>query len=240
MHKPICIYDYDGTLTSNSIPRFMLMDELGITPEMYELKMKEWSIEHPQHDVYDAYFNTFLTILKEKDYPLTNETFAQLSNSSHFNPGLFDFFEDFKDHADHYLVSSGFKVPLTYTTIAKYLKDIYGTTLAYDAEGYVVGIDYTMSDKKKVDKIKDICEKHGRDDYDCTNMIYLGDGLTDAYAMEFIKKHGGTAIFVHQPEESLEQYNKLQSQGVVDIVHVADYRRNSDLYNFLGALFNGE
>lgn len=240
MNKPICIYDYDGTLTASSIPRVRLMDELGFTPELYELKMQEWLKEHPEHDVYDAYYTTFLNVLKEKNYPLNNETFKKISNSSDFNPGLHDYFEDFKDVADHYLVSSGFKIPLTHTTIAKYLKEIYGTTLAYDADGNAIGIDFAMNDKKKVDKIKEICEKHGRLDYDCSQMIYLGDGLTDAYAMEFIKQHGGTAIFVHQPHETLEQYNKLNEKGVVDIVHIADYRRDSELYNFLGDLFNGK
>lgn len=240
MNKPICIYDYDGTLTSTSIPRVHLMDELGYTPERYEAKMKEWLKENPHGDTYDAYYTTFLNILKENNYPLTNDTFKKISNSSDFNPGLFDYFEDFKDAADHYLVSSGFKVPLTHTTIAKYLKEIYGTTFAYDDEGNAIGIDFAMNDKKKVDKIKEICENHGRIDYDCTNMIYLGDGLTDAYAMEFIKSHGGTAIFVHQPHETLDQYSKLNTQGVVDIAHIADYNRNSDLYNLLGELFNGQ
>ncbi|MFV0551741.1 MAG: hypothetical protein ACK5L6_07460 [Anaerorhabdus sp.] len=240
MNKPILIYDYDGTLTTNSVPRVNLMDELGCTPEQYEQKMKEWIMDHPTSDVYDAYYITFLNVLREKGLPLTDETFKKATNISDYNPGIFDYFEDFKDCAHHYLVSSGFKIPLIHTPIAKYLKEIYGTTFAYDENGYAYDIDYAMNDKKKVDKIKEICEMHNRPDYDCTNMVYLGDGLTDAYAMEFMKSHGGTAIFVHQPHESLDNFNKLYHQGIVDIVHVADYSRNSTLYTLLKGIINGE
>lgn len=240
MNKPILIYDYDGTLTTNSVPRVNLMDELGCTPEYYEQKMKEWIHENPKSDVFDAYYITFLNVLKEKGYPLTDETFAKATNISDYNPGVFDYFEDFKDSADHYLVSSGFKIPLLHTPIAKYFKEIYGTTFAYDKDGNAYGIDYAMNDRKKVDKIKEICEAHGNPNYDCTNMVYLGDGLTDVYAMEFMKTHGGTAIFVHQPHETLDNFNKLHEQGVVDIVRVADYSRNSELYNLLKGIINGK
>lgn len=240
MNKPILIYDYDGTLTTNSVPRVNLMDELGCTPELYESKMKEWIMANPHCDVYDAYYITFLNVLKEKGYPLTDQTFAKATNISDYNPGIFDYFEDFKDCAHHYLVSSGFKIPLVHTPIAKYFKEIYGTVFAYDEAGNAYGIHYAMNDKKKVDKIKEICEAHGRHDYDCTNMVYLGDGLTDVYAMEFMKNHGGTAIFVHQPHETLENFNKLNSQGVVDIALEADYSRGSKLYNLLKGLTDGE
>ena len=45
-----------------------------------------------------------------------------------------------------------------------------------------------MSDKNKVIAIKEILQKNGIDNEDCSNIIYIGDGFTDYYAMDFVKK----------------------------------------------------
>lgn len=55
-----------------------------------------------------------------------------------------------------------------------------------------------MSDKNKVVAIEEILKTIGNKDNDCSNVIYIGDGLTDYYAMKYIKEHGGTTIFVYQ------------------------------------------
>ena len=42
-----------------------------------------------------------------------------------------------------------------------------------------------MSDKNKVDAIKDIVKMTGNNENNCQNIIYIGDGFTDYYAMEY-------------------------------------------------------
>ena len=66
----------------------------------------------------------------------------------------------------------------------------------------MIDFDILMNDKKKVIGIKKILESLNIEDDDCRELIYIGDGLTDLDAMEFIKKHGGITIFVCQDLDS--------------------------------------
>lgn len=231
MKNKIVIYDFDGTLTPYSVPRIELMDKIGCTAQEYEEKMKAWLALNPTKDVFDAYYITFLNVLKEYGYPLTDETFAMGGNLNDYNPGVIEYFEDIKNLTKNYLVSSGFKVPLQHSGVAKYFDEIYGTVFSYDENKTATGIAYAMNDRRKVDKIKEICALNHLDDLNLENVIYIGDGLTDAYAMSFVKEHGGLPIFVYQPHENLDAFNELKNKGIVDHAFVADYSRNTDLYN---------
>ncbi|MEG0169332.1 HAD family hydrolase [Anaerorhabdus sp.] len=233
MKNKIIIYDFDGTLTPYSVPKIDLMDKIGCTFEQYEAKMKEWLIAHPGKDIFDSYYMTFLNVLSEYGYPLTDETFAMGGNLTNFNPGVLEYFEDTKDLAQHYLVSSGFQVPLEHSAVSKYFTKIYGTIFSYDANHVATGIAYAMNDKRKVDKIQEICAMNHLDDLNLENVVYIGDGLTDAYAMSFVKEHGGTPIFVYQPHETSDAFEQLKNKGIVDIAFVADYSKGTDLYNTL-------
>ncbi|MEG0176846.1 HAD family hydrolase [Anaerorhabdus sp.] len=238
MTKTIIVYDFDGTLTPNSLPKIGLMDKLGYSFDRYEQKMKEWLLNHPGKDIYDSYYMTFLNILEESGYPLTDETFALSANENNYNPGVFEYFESVKPYVKNYLVSSGFKVPLLHSGVSKYFEEIYGTIFEYNNDNIATGVKYAMNDQRKVDKIKEICELNHLDNYDCSNVIYLGDGLTDAYAMSFVKEHGGISIFVYQPHENLDAFNVLKEKGIVDVAYVADYSINSELYNKLISIIN--
>ena len=39
--------------------------------------------------------------------------------------------------------------------------------------------------------------KNNIDETDCSNVMYVGDGLTDMYAFEYVKEHGGEAVLVY-------------------------------------------
>jgi hypothetical protein len=67
------------------------------------------------------------------------------------------------------------------------------------------------------------------------NIIYIGDGLTDVPAMNVTKKNGGYAIAVYKPNErrGKQVCKTLLSAGRVDFIAQADYRRNSNLVDFV-------
>ena len=61
-----------------------------------------------------------------------------------------------------------------------------------------------------------------------TNMIYIGDGLSDVPCMKMMRSYGGQAIAVYQAvnKKGVEQ---LLRQRRVDYIYPADYREGSDL-----------
>ena len=61
-----------------------------------------------------------------------------------------------------------------------------------------------------------------------TNMIYIGDGLSDVPCMKMMRSYGGEAIAVYQ-EENRQGVEDLLSKGRVDFIFPADYRAGTAL-----------
>ena len=61
-----------------------------------------------------------------------------------------------------------------------------------------------------------------------TNMIYVGDGLSDVPCMKMMRSYGGQAIAVYQPESRVA-VEELLYRGRVDFIFPADYREGTDL-----------
>lgn len=223
--KKIIIYDFDGTLTPYPITTFKILEECGFigggnNKELQLIvlnKMKEKNI-----DIYTAFYETIFEIIENNGYPLTNETLSLGAKELEYNEGILDYFKMLEDkNVDNYMVSSSLKCFLENTIVSKYFKKISASTLQYKNKN-IVGIEYLMNDDKKIDAIKDIVK-----DNDYTNVIYIGDGLTDLKAMKHIKDNGGVSIFVGDNIEEIE--NKED----ISVIFKRDYSSASELYNFI-------
>ena len=61
-----------------------------------------------------------------------------------------------------------------------------------------------------------------------TNMIYMGDGLSDVPCMKMMRAYGGQAIAVYQ-SANRAGVEELLAKGRVDFIFPADYREGSGL-----------
>ena len=61
-----------------------------------------------------------------------------------------------------------------------------------------------------------------------TNMIYLGDGLSDVPCMKMMRAYGGQAIAVYQ-DANRPGVEQLLRQGRVDYIYPADYSEGAGL-----------
>ena len=61
-----------------------------------------------------------------------------------------------------------------------------------------------------------------------TNMIYIGDGLSDVPCMKMMRAYGGQAIAVYQ-SGNRQGVEKLLADGRVDFMFPADYRAGTEL-----------
>lgn len=89
-----------------------------------------------------------------------------------------------------------------------------------------------MSDKNKVTAIKEILQKNGNGIDDCSDLIYIGDGFTDYYAMKYVKEHGGTSIFVYTNPNN-KDIAKIKEKNVVDFYAKADYSQKGELNSYV-------
>ena len=92
-----------------------------------------------------------------------------------------------------------------------------------------------MSDKNKVVAIKEILRKNGIENEDCSDIIYIGDGFTDYYAMKYVREHGGTSIFVYRDLNSKDM-KSIKEENVVDFYTEADFSQNSELNGYVRKL----
>ena len=237
--KKIIVYDFDGTLTPYSLPKFEILEKCGmkdgaLNPRFLELSQKKATEENI--DLYKAIYYTYFQIIKTAELDLTDENFCLGCNDVIYNKGVMEFLDMLcKNNVSNYLLSSGIKIFLQKTSIAPYFKDIYATTFNYDSSNKATGIDFLMSDKNKVIAIKDILQKNGNNIDDCSDLIYIGDGYTDYYAMKYVKEHGGTSIFVYTNLNS-KDILKIKEKNVVDFYTKTDYSQNSELNNYIKKL----
>ena len=184
-----------------------------------------------------------------------------------FYPGLPDFFDDvqsqvagaFKDiHIEFYIISSGlFEIIMGSKIVQKYFKGVYACHLAGETEDGL--LKYIKRSVTFTEKTRYLFEIHkGLDPKETwrnpilvnrflkpqerripfSNMIYVGDGLTDIPCFSLLKLNQGLGFGVFHPDsekktkEALEEF--LQTDRVVSM-HSPDYRNGEDLGSILRA-----
>lgn len=237
--KKIIIYDFDGTLTPYSLPKFEILEKSGMkdgmdNPRFLELSQKRAKDENI--DLYKAIYDTYFEIIKNADFKLIDENFSLGYDHVEYNNGVIEFLSMLhQNNISNYLLSSGLKVFLEKVSISSYFKEIYATIFTYNQDYEANGFEFLMSDKNKVIAIKEILKKNSIDNEDCSSIIYIGDGLTDYYAMKYIKEHGGTSIFVYKDLNSKDMLS-IKKENVVDFYTKADFSQNSKLCNYVKKL----
>lgn len=237
--KKIIIYDFDGTLTPYSLPKFEILEKSGMkdgayNPQFLELSQKR--VKDENIDLYKATYNTYFEIIKNAGFKLTDENFSIGYDNVEYNNGVTEFLSMlYQSNISNYLLSSGLKVFLKKISISSYFKEIYATTFTYNQDYEATGFEFLMSDKNKVVAIKEILKKNNIDNEDCSSIIYIGDGFTDYYAMKYIKDHGGVSIFVYQ-DSDIKDMQSIKEKNVVDFYTKADFSQNSELYNYVKKL----
>lgn len=240
--KPINIFDFDGTLTTETWPKFWVWaKKFGYSGEKRNDNLEEALAEYRKThdgDALETFFGFFNDLLVNNKEVLTYEELMEGEKYIQYNPGVSEYIG--KAFAKNYIVSGGLKEFLQNLKIANNFDGIYGTPVKHDKNGLITGIGEVMTDDKKILAIKEILKLNNRKENDCRDVYYIGDGYSDAIAMRFVHNNGGKAVFVHQPNKNdglydytNKIYEKLNSDGMVDFCCLADYRNGSLLSNVL-------
>ena len=225
-NKKIIIYDFDGTLTPYKLPKFEILDKCGIKEGLnnpiIRTKAQE-KVNKTGTNLYEALHKTILEVIKANGYKLTDENICLGYDKIDYNKGVFEYLETLTENGiKNYILSSGTKVFIEKTDISKYFEYIY------DDKKEIIDLKELMTPQNKVQAIKEIMKLNN--EKDCSNIIYIGDGLTDYYAMEYVIKNNGISIFVYEKEENKEQ---IKEKDVVTFSALKDYSKNTKLYNYV-------
>ena len=225
----VIIYDFDGTLTPYSLPQYEIIKKCGYNEEKLMNRIAEKLTN--SEGLYEAYYKCYIEILLENNILLTKENVCLGADKVEFNNGVIEYFKNFqsrKTGVKHYIVTSGIKDYVDKTVIGKYVDGVYGVTFN-EENGIYKDIDILLTDKKKVDVIKQV----QKDNNETNNIIYFGDGLTDSFAFEYVHSIGGKNVFIATKNESMETYKKLNVKGIIDKCFEPDFSMDSKLSKYI-------
>jgi hypothetical protein len=217
------VYDYDQTLSPTYMQDEALFPVFGINPAAFWKKCNEL-VEREGYDNELAYMKALLDCLA-MDRP-KNEELRILGDRLRFYPGLPEMFDEFRDglltpeqvahgvEVEHYIISSGLKILLEGSRLAPHVRAIFGCEFAEDEEGRITFPKRVISHTQKtqylfrinkgmLDMSMDVNDHMPSDlrPIPFSNMIYIGDGPTDVPCFTVMRRNGGQAIAVYNPED---------------------------------------
>ena len=250
MKKPIIaiMYDFDKTLCTRDMQEYTFIPSIGMKPHEFWQHTHEVATEETMDSIL-----TYMYCMVEKAHqvqtPLTRESLVACGKDIEYHPGVEDWFERINRYAEeagveveHYVLSSGLKEIIEGTSIAKYFKRIYACEFLYkDGQAYwpKMAVNYTNKtqfvyriNKGVLDINNNVDLNNSRPDNEkrvfFSNMIYIGDGLTDVPCMKLVKQSGGHSIAIYNPGQEYLAAPLLKHERV-DWMFEADYTEGSEL-----------
>lgn len=253
MEKPIAaiMYDFDKTLCTKDMQEYAFIPALGMEAKEF------WGLtnrltDEEQMDNILAYMYTMVEKAREKQVPVTRETFMEMGAQVEYFPGVHDWFQRITEYGEelgvqveHYIVSSGIKEIIEGTDIAPNFKKIYACEFMYGKDGTIrwpkFAVNYTAKTQFlfRINKgVLDINSESARELNRFTpeaqrripfrNMIYIGDGITDVPCMRLVKANGGQSIGVYAGETGRRVVEELKKADRVNFIAPADYRPDGE------------
>ena len=252
------LYDFDKTLSPKDMQEYAFISDVGMEPSEFWARCGHTEKSNNMDQIL-----AYMYVMKEQaqgKFPLTREKLmAQGKNVKLFN-GVQTWFKRVNDYIiskgmipEHYIISSGIKEIIEGTAIGHEFKKIYAAEFMYDEKGEAcwpaMAVNYTSKTQfmfrvnkgilpvtQNVELNTYMPESERRVPF--TNMIYLGDGITDVPCMKLARVNGGHSIAVYQNEEQKAKVNELIVQGRVDFVRKADYSKGSGLEKTVFAIID--
>jgi phosphoserine phosphatase len=258
--KPIVaiLYDFDSTLAVSDMQNFGFIPALGMTPAEFWGATTAFSNESGCERTL-SYLYMMCKMTKDKGIKMTREWLNEMGKAIQFFPGVLDWFDRINAfgesqgvRVEHYLVSSGNKEIVDGCPIAKKFKVLYACEFLFDpktgeptwpklAINYTQKTQYFFRISKGIyDPTDDVGVNEKKPDrrIPYSNIIYIGDGMTDIPAMIIAKNNGGKSIAVY-PKGKEEKVQSLFHDGRVNYVCPANYSANSEIEKVLKLIIQG-
>jgi len=260
------VFDYDQTLSPSYMQDDVIFPEFGIDPKSFWQKCNALVTEQ-EWDGELAYMQCLLDYLAMDQ--VSNDRLKELGQNMKFFPGVESVFNELRNTCltdahlvqditiEYYIVSSGLKALLDGCSIHDEFKAIYGCEFGEDRQGHIRFSKRTISHTTKTQFLFRInkglldLSEDVNDHLDPAlrpipfeNMIYVGDGPTDVPCFTVMRKNGGQAIAVYNPNDvsrrSFQKCYQLCAKAErVKHIAPADYREGSHLRLLMEEMVSG-
>ncbi len=250
MSRPIValIYDFDKTLSPKDMQEYSFLPGIRVEPDRFWGLCQDFALDHQMDGVL-----TYMYLMKKMaqgELDLSREKLRELGRDVEFFPGVETWFDRINFigaqngvSVEHYIISSGLTEIIQGSAIGDKFKAVFAASFCYDAAGQPVwpstAVNYTNKTQYLFRINKGILDVTNDRDLNAftpeylrripfTNMIYIGDGLTDVPCMKMTKQKGGYSIVVHAPGKT-DTADDMLLQGRVDFSLEADYTQGSEM-----------
>ena len=237
------LYDFDKTLCTTDMEDYAFIPSLGYTPAEFWGKANAFGWEN-RMDGLLAYMYTMIQECAAQNIKLDRAFLNHCGESIQLFPGVREWFarinafgESLGVQVEHYVISSGLREIIEGSGIAQEFREIYACEFYYNENGdacwpkldvnftnktqFVYRINKGILDVSRDKELNDSMPDDSKR-VPFTNMIYMGDGLSDVPCMKMMRAYGGQAIAVYQASNRL-------ADGRVDFIFPADYREGMEL-----------
>ena len=243
------LYDFDKTLCTTDMQDYSFIPSLGMTPKEFWAEANGFGRANHVDGIL-AYMYTMLREAEKRQRPFTREDLVEKGRGIVLFPGVEDWFrrinafgESQGVQVEHYIISSGLREIIEGSSISGEFREIYASEFYYDETGRPVwpklAVNFTAKTQfvYRINKgVLDVSDDKTLNDsmpddskrVPFTNMIYVGDGLSDVPCMKMMRAYGGQAIAVYQ-ESNRMGVEDLLAKGRVDFIFPADYREGTAL-----------
>ena len=243
------LYDFDKTLCTTDMQDYAFIPSLGMTPSEFWALANGFGRQH-RIDGILAYMYTMIREAERKNLPFTRQDLVQKGRSIVLFPGVQDWFRRINEfgrsqgvQVEHYIISSGLREIIEGSSISGEFKEIYASEFYYDETGRPVwpklAVNFTAKTQfvYRINKgVLDVSDDKTLNDsmpddskrVPFTNMVYMGDGLSDVPCMKMMRAYGGQAIAVYQDSNRVG-VEDLLAKGRVDFIFKADYSEGTAL-----------
>lgn len=249
--KPIIaiMYDFDKTLSTRDMQDFAFIPSLGMESSEFWEAANVFGSEQKMDGIL-AYMYTSVRECRRNGKPLKRETLVAHGKSVEFFEGVESWFDRINQYGEeqgvlieHYIISSGMKEIIEGTDIACKFKEIFACEFYYDEDGNAAwpktAVNYTNKtqfvyriNKGVLDVSNDVDLNRSMPDdskrIPFTNMIYIGDGLSDVPCMKMMQSYGGQSIAVY-PTGNRHKVEELLIKDRVNFIFPADYSEGGEL-----------
>ena len=243
------LYDFDKTLCTTDMEDYAFIPSLGYTPAEFWGKANAFGWEN-RMDGLLAYMYTMIQECAAQNIKLDRAFLNHCGESIQLFPGVREWFarinafgESLGVQVEHYVISSGLREIIEGSGIAQEFREIYACEFLYNENGdacwpkldvnftnktqFVYRINKGILDVSRDKELNDSMPDDSKR-VPFTNMIYMGDGLSDVPCMKMMRAYGGQAIAVYQASNR-QGVEKLLADGRVDFIFPADYREGMEL-----------
>ena len=251
MDRPIIalLYDFDKTLCTTDMEDYTFIPALGYRPAEFWKKANTFGYIN-RMDGLLAYMYTMIQECRLQNIRLDREFLVRCGHGIELFPGVKDWFARINAFGrsqgvsvEHYVISSGLREIIEGSSISGEFKEIYASEFYYDETGRPVwpklAVNFTAKTQfvYRINKgVLDVSDDKTLNDsmpddskrVPFTNMVYMGDGLSDVPCMKMMRAYGGQAIAVYQ-ESNRMGVEDLLAKGRVDFIFPADYSEDTAL-----------